>query len=218
MTKDEKIDRKKNMIYRFHPWHGLTLGDKSPEIVNSYIEIVPTDTVKYELDKTTGILKVDRPQKYSSLCPSLYGLLPQTYAGELVANYCAQKTGRKDLKGDGDPLDICVFTENVIVSGDIIVRAIPIGGFRLLDGDEVDDKIIAVMYDDLTYGDIKDISECPKKLIERLKHYFLNYKDAPDCLSSEVQITHTYGREEAQEIIRLSSIDYQNLIATQGDY
>ena len=72
----------------------LSLGENAPEIVNCYIEMVPTDTVKYELDKATGILKVDRPQKFSSLCPSLYGLLPQTYCGPLVAKYCIEKTGR----------------------------------------------------------------------------------------------------------------------------
>lgn len=212
MTKDTSSNHRRDMIYRFHPWHGLSLGEKSPQIVNCYIEIVPTDTVKYELDKLTGILKVDRPQQYSSLCPTLYGLLPQTYAGEAVAEHCMKKTGRKNLEGDGDPLDICVLTDNAIVGGDIIVRAIPIGGFRLLDGDQVDDKIISVMLDDLTYGDINDIGDCPSKLIDRLKHYFLTYKDSPDRPSSRVQITDVYGRDEAQEIIKLSSLDYQKLI------
>ena len=80
------------VYYRSHPWHGLQLGEQSPEIVNCYIEIVPMDTVKYELDKTTGILKVDRPQKYSSVCPSLYGLLPKTYCGDLIAEHCMKKT------------------------------------------------------------------------------------------------------------------------------
>lgn len=199
-------------LYRYHPWHGLPLGDKSPKEVNCYIEMVPTDTVKYELDKKTGILKVDRPQKYSSLCPSLYGLLPQTYAGKRVADFCMQKIGRTDLQGDGDPLDICVLTNNVVVRGDIFLRCIPIGGFRLLDKEEVDDKIIGVMVDDLVYGDIKDVEDCPSGLIERLRHYFLTYKDRPDRSSGRVQIIDIYGREEAQEIIRLGLLDYQDLI------
>lgn len=199
--------------YRSHPWHGLALGDKSPQIVNCYVEMVPTDTVKYELDKVTGILKVDRPHKYSSLCPSLYGLLPQTYSGAHVADFCAKKTGKANLKGDGDPLDICILTQNVIAHADIIVRAIPIGGFRLLDGQEVDDKIIGVMVDDLVYGDIKDIQECPKSLIERLRHYFLTYKDAPGEKECKVEIVGTFGREEAQEIIRLGVADYQELLS-----
>jgi len=205
------------MQFRFHPWHGLSLGEPSPKIVNCYIEMVPTDTLKYELDKVTGLLKVDRPQKYSSLCPSLYGLLPQTYAGDKVAKYCAEKCGRQNLVGDGDPLDICILTENVIAHGDIIVRAIPIGGFRLLDGDEVDDKIIGVMVDDLVYGNFKNIEDCPQKVIERLRHYFLTYKDSPDRKSCKVEIVATYGREEAQEIIKLGASDYCQLLSTAPD-
>lgn len=210
MTQTKKLSLPQNMLYRSHPWHGLTLGDESPEIVNCYIEVVPTDTIKYELDKDTGILKVDRPQKYSSLCPSLYGLLPQTYCGPLVAQHCIEKTGRKNIVGDGDALDICVLTEKVIPRGDIMLRAYPIGGFRMIDGDEADDKIIAVMMGDFIYEKFKDITECSENLVERLRHYFLTYKDAPDRLNSVVQITHTYGAQEAYEIIKLSQRDYLN--------
>ena len=202
----------KNMLYRSHPWHGLSLGENAPEVVNCYIEMVPSDTVKYELDKTTGILKVDRPQKYSSLCPTLYGLLPQTYSGQRGADYCAKKIGRADITGDGDPLDICVFTEKGIIRGDIIIRALPIGGFRLIDGNEADDKIIAVLVGDFVYEKFKEVSECPENLIERLRHYFLTYKDTPERIHSNVQITHIYGREEAYEVIRLGSLDYAEYI------
>jgi inorganic pyrophosphatase len=198
--------------FRLHPWHGLSLGEDSPKIVNCYVEMVPTDTIKYELDKVTGILKVDRPHKYSSLCPSLYGFLPQTYSGEKGAEFCGQKTNRSDLVGDGDPIDICILTENTFVHGDIIVRAIPIGGFRLLDGEQVDDKIIAVMADDLVYGNIKELLQCPAGLIERLRHYFLTYKAAPGKNAPPIVITHTYDSEEAQEVIRLGSLDYQALL------
>ncbi len=176
--------------------------------------MVPTDTVKYELDKTTGILKVDRPQKFSSMCPTLYGFLPQTYSGSQTADYCIQKTGQKHIVGDEDPLDICVLTEKVIVRGDLIVHAYPIGGFRLLDGDQADDKIIAVMMGDFVYEKYKDISECPQKLIERLRHYFLTYKDTPNAAHhGKVQITHVYGREEAYEVIALGRQDYAGLLA-----
>lgn len=199
-----------HMHFRLHPWHGLSLGENAPEIVNCYIEIVPTDTVKYELDKETGILKVDRPQKFSSLCPSLYGLLPKTYCGPLIAGHCNEKTGRKDIVGDGDPLDICVLTEKVIPRGDIMLTAYPIGGFRVIDDGQADDKIIAVMKGDIIYEEFKDISECPENMVERLRHYFLTYKDAPDRLGSIVKITHTYGKEEAHKIIRLAQQDYQN--------
>ena len=195
--------------YRAHPWHGLSLGEDAPEIVNCYIEMVPTDTVKYELDKTTGILKVDRPQKYSSLCPSLYGLLPQTYAGKLVADHCMQKTGLSHIVGDGDPLDICVLTEKTIPHGDIMLRAFPIGGFRLIDGEQADDKIISVMIGDFVYGHLKDIHECPEALIERLRHYFLTYKDIPERETSQVQVTHIFHAREAHEIINLARQDYR---------
>jgi inorganic pyrophosphatase len=207
------MDKSKNQKYlhRLHPWHGLSLGEEVPEIVNCYIEMVPTDTIKYELDKATGILKVDRPQKFSSLCPCLYGLLPQTYCGPLVAKYCIDKTGRKEIVGDADPLDVCVLTESVIPRGDIMLRAYPIGGFRLIDGDEADDKIIAVLMGDFIYDKFRDIQELPENVIERLKHYFLTYKDAPDRVNSRVQITHTYGAKEAYEVIKLAQRDYQNL-------
>ncbi len=208
MSQTKPSSLPQNMLYRSHPWHGLSLGEKAPEIVNCYIEMVPTDTVKYELDKATGILKVDRPQKFSSLCPSLYGLLPQTYCGPLVAKYCIEKTGRTNIVGDEDPLDICVLTEKVIPRGDIMLRAYPIGGFRLIDGEQADDKIIAVLMGDFIYEKFKDINELPDNIVERLRHYFLTYKDAPDRINSQVQITHTYGVKEAQEIIKLSQQDY----------
>jgi inorganic pyrophosphatase len=198
--------------YCAHPWHGLSLGEKSPEIVNCYIEIVPTDTVKYEVDKATGILKVDRPQQYSSLCPSLYGFLPQTYAGQRVGDYCIQKSGLKGIVGDHDPLDVCVLTEKAIPRGDIIVKAIPIGGFRMIDGNEADDKIIAVMAGDFLYGAFHEIEDCPRSLTERLRHYFLTYKDPPDSQESPVKIVATYGAKEAHEIIRLAEADYSDLI------
>ncbi len=209
---DEKLPNGKTdkVQYRSHPWHGLILGEESPEVVNCYIEMVPTDTVKYELDKTTGLLKVDRPQKYSSLCPTLYGFLPQTHCGDLVAGHCIKKTGKKDVVGDNDPMDICVLTENVIPRGDIFLRAHPIGGFRLIDGGEADDKIIAVLLGDFVYGKIRDIQGLHEGLVERLRHYFLTYKDAPERINSKVQITHIYGAEEAHEVIRLSHQDYLN--------
>lgn len=204
---------KKFESYRAHPWHGLDLGEKAPVVVNCYVEMVPTDTVKYEIDKKTGILKVDRPQKYSSLCPTLYGLLPQTYAGDRVGNFCRDQCQIDQVKGDGDPLDVCILTEKTIVRGDIIVRAIPIGGLRLIDGGQADDKIVAVMEDDFIYGKFQDVLDCPQGLIERLHHYFLTYKDHPDQTDRKIKVMSIYGRQEAHEVIRLSCLDYQELVA-----
>lgn len=195
-------------LFRAHPWHGVSIGDHAPELVTAYIEIVPSDTVKYELDKPTGHMKVDRPQKFSNVYPTLYGLLPQTYCGERIAELCMDKASRKGIIGDGDPLDICVLAEKSITHGDILLPVTPIGGLRMIDGNEADDKIIAVMKGDAIYGHVKDIYECPPALIDRLKHYFLTYKDAPGARKRETEITHVYGRDEAYEVIERSMADY----------
>lgn len=204
----QKIWSEIRTILKAHPWHGVFIGENFPEIVTSYIEIVTTDTVKYEIDKHSGILTIDRPQMYSNICPTPYGFVPQTYCGDKVAEFCNEKTGRDDIIGDGDPLDICVLTEKAINQGNILLKAIPIGGLRMIDNNEADDKIIAVMKGDSVYGGWKDIADCPAQLIDRLKHYFLTYKEAPGKERKEVEITHVYGRDEAQEIIRRSYDDY----------
>ncbi|RYF55496.1 MAG: inorganic pyrophosphatase, partial [Cytophagaceae bacterium] len=131
--------------FKAHPWHGIPIGDQAPRQVTCFIEIVPTDTVKYEIDKATGYLKIDRPQQYSNVLPALYGFIPQTYCGEQIARLASEKSGKNVETGDGDPLDICVLTEREITHGDLILQAIPIGGFRLIDKGEADDKIIAVL-------------------------------------------------------------------------
>lgn len=195
--------------YKSHPWHGVSIGNEVPDIVTSYIEVVPSDTVKYEVDKVTGYLKVDRPQKFSNIIPALYGFIPQTYSGEKVASYCNEMTGRKGIIGDGDPIDICVLTERNITHGDILVQAVPIGGFRLIDGGEADDKIIAVLKEDEVYSQWNDINEVPPSIVKRLKHYFLTYKDMPGQTTSRCEITHTYGKEEAHEVIGRGVKDYK---------
>ena len=149
---NDPIARLMGLRYKSHPWHGLEVGDDAPEVVTAFIEMVPTDTVKYELDKVSGYIKIDRPQKYSNVVPALYGFIPQSYCGGLVAEYAMQQTQRTDIQGDCDPLDICVLTERTISHGDIIARVRPIGGFRMLDGNEADDKIIAVLKHDATYN------------------------------------------------------------------
>ncbi len=177
--------------HKSHPWHGIDIGETAPELLKCFIEMVPTDTVKYEIDKSSGYLTIDRPQKFSSILPALYGFIPQTYCGEAVAELSSSILKRPEIIGDGDPLDVCILTEKEITHGDILVLARPIGGFRMIDGDEADDKIIAVLKDDAVYGDYKDISDCPKAVIDRLKHYFLTYKDMPGAERDKCEITHT---------------------------
>jgi len=196
-------------MFQAHPWHGVTPGAEAPRTVNAFIEIVPTDAVKYELDKQSGHLRVDRPQRFSSMCPSLYGFIPQTFCGEEVAKLCAERTGTCDIKGDGDPMDICVLTEKTFAQGNFFLQANPIGGLRMIDGEQADDKIIAVLEADLAYGQIKDIDQCPKALVDRLNHYFLSYKQLPGDAPRRVEIVDVYDRAEALDVITRSMRDYQ---------
>jgi inorganic pyrophosphatase len=209
MADTEQLGKLLGLLFKPHPWHGIAPGDSVPDLINAYIEIVPTDTVKYEIDKPSGHLKVDRPQKFSSLCPTLYGFIPQTYCGTLVGKYCEEQTGRSGIIGDGDPLDICVFTERTISHGDILLKVFPIGGLRMIDGQQADDKIIAVLRDDALYGQWKEIDALPQTLIDRLCHYFLTYKELPGPTSRRVEITHIYPRAEAIAVIEASIEDYK---------
>jgi inorganic pyrophosphatase len=195
--------------HKAHPWHGIEPGDDIPRVVTAFIEIVPTDTIKYEIDKISGYLKIDRPQKFSNMIPTLYGFIPQTYCAEFVAEYSELKSGREGIKGDGDPLDICVLSERSVTHGDILLQAVPIGGFRMIDDGEADDKIIAVLKGDEFYRLWNDISDCPASYINRLKHYFLTYKHLPSD-HAVCEITHVYGREEAHEVIKRALADYQH--------
>lgn len=197
------------LLFPVHSWHGVSPGDKAPETVNAFIEIVPTDTVKYELDKHSGHLCIDRPQRFSANCPTLYGFIPRSYCAEEVGKFCADRTGKTGICGDGDPIDICVLTEKTIPHGNILVRARPIGGLRMIDGNRADDKIIAVLENDLVYGGIKDVSELEPGVVDRLRHYFLTYKLVPGMERQPVEIIHVYGREEAQAVIAASLKDYR---------
>jgi inorganic pyrophosphatase len=197
------------ILFQAHPWHGVAPGEDAPEVLNAYIEIVPTDAVKYELDKPSGHLRVDRPQRFSSLCPTLYGFIPQTFCGDLVGELCGERVGVSGIKGDGDPMDICVLTEKAFTHGDFFVRARPIGGLRMIDGTEADDKIIAVLESDVAYGHFKDIHDCPEGFIDRLKHYFLSYKQLPNEAPRRVEIAEVYDRTEAMEVVERSLRDYR---------
>lgn len=199
-----------HLKFQLHPWHGVSIGDKSPTICTSFIEIVPTDAIKYEVDKESGILKVDRPQQFSNVFPALYGFLPQTFCDAEVGKLCMEKTGKTGIIGDQDPLDIIVLTEKIIARGGILVQAIPIGGFRMIDQNQADDKIIAIMKGDEVYGGWKDLSDVNEAILTRLKHYFLTYKKNPDEKENRVEIDGIYGREEAYEVIRRSQTDYRN--------
>ncbi|MCA8925042.1 MAG: inorganic pyrophosphatase, partial [Planctomycetes bacterium] len=162
--------------WRPHPWHGLSVGPDAPRVVHAYIEITPFDSVKYEVDKESGYLRVDRPQRYSSQVPTLYGFVPQTYCASRV-----QALSPTSSQGDGDPLDICVLAERPITRAEILVDARVIGGLRMIDGGEADDKIIAVLQNDTVFGEVRELDQAPAALIERLRHYFHTYKLDPEA-------------------------------------
>src|SRR5699024_2913128 len=112
--------------------------------------------------------------------------------------------------GDADPLDICVITERSIPHGNIILDAKPLGGIRMIDGGEADDKIIAVLEGDSLYGHIESIDDLYGNIIERLTHYFLTYKEIPNTeAKKKIEITDIYGKEEAYEVIRRTQRDYK---------
>ena len=197
------------LFFKPHPWHGISPGREAPDQVQAYIELVPTDAVKYEIDKQSGHLKVDRPQLYSSFCPSLYGFIPRTYCGPLVGHHTSETLQRQELEGDGDPMDICVLTEKPITHGDVLVPAIPIGGIRLVDKNQADDKIVAVMVGDKQYGSLRDISQLNEATLDGLVHYFLTYKDMPSpTRARKVEVAAVYGRNEALKVIEYSLQDY----------
>ncbi|BBB32669.1 inorganic pyrophosphatase [Thermotomaculum hydrothermale] len=193
------------MFHRFrpHPWHGLEAGKDAPRIVNAYIEITPFDSVKYELDKETGYIRVDRPQRTSSQPPALYGLIPRTYCGRRVAELSPTVK-----KADGDPLDICVISERPITRGEIILRAKVIGGIQMVDHGEADDKIIAVLEKDNIWGNAESIKDIPDIMVDRLRHYFATYKILPGENSAAVSVEFVYDFDHAEKVIKAAMEDY----------
>ena len=196
--------------FRPHPWHGLTIGPEPPGLLYAYIEITPYDLIKYEVDKDSGYLRVDRPQRGSSQPPALYGFIPRTYCAERV-----QQLSPKSQRGDGDPLDICVLSERPIARSEILVRSRVIGGLQMVDAGDADDKIVAVLDNDYVYGTARDIGDVPPVLIERLRHYFETYKLVPDRPAS-VSIEQVYGRAHALKVIDAAIADYQHHFGAQA--
>ena len=188
--------------WRPHPWHGLEAGTDAPQVVNAYIEITPFDLMKYEVDKATGYLRVDRPQRTSSQPPALYGFIPRTYCGDRVG---ALAPGAS--RGDGDPLDICVFSERPITKSEIVLQARVVGGLQMIDRGEADDKIVAILVGDYVWGQVREIRDLPPVLIERLEHYFSTYKMVPGQ-SSPIQIASVYDSAHAYAVIEASEADY----------
>lgn len=208
---------------RPHPWHGLPAGPDAPRTVNAFIEITPFDVVKYEIEKSSGYLRVDRPQRFSSTPPTLYGFVPRTLCAAKVAGLFGahdpaararvahiQKMGNS-FEADGDPLDICVISERPVNRSEIIAEAVVVGGLTMLDGGTADDKIIAVLKDDAVWGTAQELTDLPAALIERLIHYFTTYKMRPGH-PSPAEVLGTYRASHAHAVITASMDDYQRAI------
>lgn len=191
--------------WRPHPWHGLETGPNPPKEVNAFIELSSFDLVKYEVDKVTGYLRVDRPQRYSSQPPSLYGFIPRTYCGQRV-----HKLSPKSSKGDGDPLDICVISERPITKSEIILTARVIGGIQMIDDGEADDKIIAILFNDHFWEKAKDLTDISQVLIDRLLHYFGTYKLIPGK-EGNTYIDGVFGADHAWKVVEAAMQDYEEM-------
>ena len=198
-----RSDSEEPSRYRPHPWHGLATGPEPPGLLTAYIEITPFDLIKYEVDKHSGYLRVDRPQRGSSHPPALYGFIPRTYCDHEVHRLSPTST-----RGDGDPLDICVLSERPIARNEILLKARVVGGLQMVDNGDADDKIIAVLDNDYVYGAARDIAELPQVLVERLQHYFATYKLVPER-PNQVRIEQVYGREQALKVVEASIRDYE---------
>jgi len=188
--------------WRPHPWHGLEIGERAPEFVNVFVEITPFDHVKYEIDKVSGFLKVDRPQYTSSLPPTLYGFIPRTLSGERVRQMMDSAE-----RGDDDPLDVCVVSSHSISHPEVLLSARVVGGIPMLDGGEADDKIVAVLSGDGTHGHAEDIGDLPPLLVEQLAHYFKTYKRLTHP-EHKVVVGTPYGAEHARCVVEASVADY----------
>lgn len=175
----------------FNPWHEVSAGDGAPEVVTAIIEIPANNRAKYELDKDTGMLRMDRVLYSAMYYPANYGFIPQTYCE------------------DGDPLDIVVISQVQVVPM-CLVDAKVIGVMRMEDGGEMDDKIIAVAEGDVSVSHINDVSDLPEHLRNELKNFFEDYKKLE---KKTVKVEDFQGREVALEVIRQSFEDYKKLRA-----
>ncbi|UKN02190.1 inorganic diphosphatase [Paracrocinitomix mangrovi] len=170
-----------------NPWHKVNVGERQPDFVNAIIEIPANTRAKYELDKESGLLLMDRVLYSSMYYPANYGFIPQTYCD------------------DKDPLDILVLSQITIVPM-CLVSAKVIGVMRMLDGGELDDKIIAVAENDMSVNHINDISELPNHFIKELKNFFEDYKKLEN---KTVEVEDFQNAQLAKEIIQKSINDYK---------
>ncbi|MBX9449680.1 MAG: inorganic diphosphatase [Taibaiella sp.] len=178
------------MNQTFHPWHSVPFGDINGEEVNSIIEISKNSRAKYELDKDSGMLMLDRVLYSSVYYPANYGFIPQTYCD------------------DGDPLDILVLSQ-IEIQPLTLVKAKIIGVMRMLDQGEADDKLIAVCANDMSVNHLRDISELPEHSLKEVRHFFEEYKRLENKV---VKIEEFQGARLAKKIFQHAVNDYKEKI------
>ncbi len=171
-----------------HPWHEVSIGDNPPHVVNGIIEIPKGSRAKYEIDKESGLIKLDRVIYASMYYPLNYGFIPQT------------------LGEDHDPLDIVVLTQVTVVPRCLISSKV-IGVMQMIDRGEADDKIIAVAENDPSVSHINDVKDLPVHLLAELRHFFENYKSLEN---KKVVVDEIKSKEEAHAIIKTSIDFYQS--------
>ena len=178
-----------------HAWHDVEIGSDSPDVFNAIIEIPQGGKVKYELDKKTGLLRVDRMLYSSVVYPANYGFIPRTYAD------------------DGDPLDVLVLAQEAVDTL-CILRARPIGMMSMLDDNEEDAKIICIHMDDPAFNDYWHIKELPDHRLRELRRFFQDYKALED---KTVRVQDFFGPDRAKNVVNGAAENYQDVIVPTLD-
>jgi inorganic pyrophosphatase len=177
-----------------HPWHDVDVGTDIPDVFNAIIEIPQGGKVKYELDKDTGMLRVDRMLYSSVVYPANYGFIPCTYAD------------------DGDPLDVLVLAQEA-VDPLCILRARPIGMMSMLDDEEEDAKIICIHMDDPAFNDYWHIKELPDHRLRELRRFFQDYKALEN---KSVRVQDFFGPDRAKNVVMGAVEHYRDIIADEA--
>jgi len=178
-----------------HAWHDVSVGDDAPDVFNAVIEIPQGGKVKYELDKETGMLRVDRMLYSSVVYPANYGFIPRSYAA------------------DGDPLDVLVLAQEA-VDPLCILRARPIGMMSMLDDEQEDAKVICILMDDPAFNDYWHIKELPDHRLRELRRFFKDYKALED---KTVRVQDFFGPDRAKNVVQGAIENYQEIIAPERE-
>jgi inorganic pyrophosphatase len=189
------IESSQRNMMMSHPWHGIPIGAQAPEIVNAIIEIPALSRVKTELDKPTGLLRVDRILHSSVVYPANYGFIPET------------------LGEDGDPLDILVLCQ-LSCPPLVLIQVRPIGLMPMFSGNDQDDKIIAVAVTDPEYGIYNDIAELPPFKLLMINQFFNDYRTLE---RKKVKTSKPLGADQAKDVIRTAFVTYRQTFGLDRD-